>query len=930
MASCYTEPTLSAWEPDEDEEEKEPKSPRRSSSDESDDSEPEPPLASVGQRRVSFADAFGLDLVSVKEFDNRVERSEAREGEEFYLSCIFSVPASDEELELRLRQNKLELESIELLPGSTTIRGTIRVLNLSYNKVVYVRTTLDSWQSHFDQLAEYVPGSSDGETDRFSFQLSLMPPFPPDGVRVEFCLCYESASRIFWANNGAMNYVLFCHQRGGRALKEKEGGKERENEENNQRGKKSCLKAIKNGTCAESKPTDNEITEQDTSWSVENKKGKTQHKAESRSRDILEESCRTLAERRNRRRAARLASLQDYFSNREAEVQLVQPLMVVLDTSNVLDTSSTLHVCSRNKQNENRLSILPDHQIPLLPVELSRNIASPSSSDTKTSEIISRTRLDVSEKEHTEDVSTELSNDAWKAFLNGTDSSENHNDALDQKCLLCIAGSNASQTSNTEYDVSNAEDKILSVCNSQEFAVTIGEGSHQGFTAMETLVSDPAKQSPALDPSHISEVLSYKYPEKAQIFTESHACQESESTQVQWRPGVTEAPHDKLTERPFSTDEPMLLIKQGETACVEDATEPPKSRTGGRVLFEQCASSTEFLDMKGDTDRVVDKTLTLTRIRIQPFIESRESLERQHEDESEELKKMKEHILEENENASQMKRIFWSEYSEEALVVLESRLQEDDEELKDENTEIWISSRTSLVSDEGGAHKPTECLDRGEEDVVYYELVKNGFSDSSERQKEEGDIADGEFENGLKTVGQGIHGTMSEGDDYIEKELHKQLYNLQSSPETCPHSPNLCITSHTNSPSGNFTCTKSLRWGELHFPVSHKSFVNEETLKNGVAQDLEDQGVGTEFPSSFSRIASPSVSKLSSWLLICWAKLSNLSSLTGAIVCAILFVILVNAYLHELPVCLAIYLLSVCWWCRQGIKKDVTAADSVD
>lgn len=621
--------------------------------------------------------------------------------------------------------------------------------------------------------------------------------------------------------------------------------------------------------------------------------------------------------------------MHDYFSNREAEVQLVQPphteYTSVLDTSNVLDTSSTLHVCSRNKQNENRLSILPDHQIPLLPVELSRNIASPSPSDTETSEIISGTRLDVSEKEHTEDVSTELSNDAQKAFLNGTDSSENHNDALDQKCLLCIAGSNASQTSNTEYDVSNAEDKILSVCNSQDFAVATGEGSHQCFTAMETLVSDPAKQSPALDPSHISEVLSYKYPEKAQIFSESHAGQESVSTRVQRRPGVTEAPHDRLSERPFSTDEPMLLIKQGETACIEDATEPPNSRTGDRVLFEQCVSSTESLDMKGDTDRVVDKTLTLTRIRIQPFIDSSESLERQHTDESEEPKKMKEHILEENENASQMKRIIWSEYSEEAFVVRGSRLQEDDEELKDENTEIWISSRTSLVSDEGEPHKPTECLDRGEEDVVYYELMKNGFSDSSERQKEEYNIADGECENALKTVGQGIYGMKSEGDDYIEKELHK-LYNLQSSPETCRHLPNLCITSHTNSPSGNFTCTKSLRWGELHFPASHKSFVNEKTLKNGVAQDLEDQGVGTEFPSSFSRIASPSVSKLSSWLLIC----SNLSSLTGAIVCAILFVIFVNAYLHELPVCLAIYLLSVCWWCRQGIKKDVTAADSVD
>lgn len=246
MASCYTEPsTLSACIWDEDEEEKEPKSPQRNSSDESEEFEPEPSLTSVVRRRVSFADAFGLDLVSVKEFDNRVETAKGREGEDYQLSCIFSVPASDEELVLRLRQDKLELESIELLPGSTTIRGTVRVLNLSYHKVVYVHATLDGWQSHFDQLAEYVPGSSDGETDRFSFTLTLMTPFPSSGAKVEFCLRYESSTGLYWANNGGMNYVLFCHQRGGRALKEKEEEKERETEENNQKGKKSCLKAIK-------------------------------------------------------------------------------------------------------------------------------------------------------------------------------------------------------------------------------------------------------------------------------------------------------------------------------------------------------------------------------------------------------------------------------------------------------------------------------------------------------------------------------------------------------------------------------------------------------------------------------------------------------------------------------------------------------------
>ncbi|XP_026778786.3 uncharacterized protein ppp1r3aa [Pangasianodon hypophthalmus] len=956
MASCYTEPsTLSAWIQDEDEEEKEPKSPQRSSSDESEESEPEPSLASVVRRKVSFADAFGLDLVSVKEFDNRVESAEGREGEEYHLSCIFSVPNSDEELKLRLWQNKLELESIELLPGSTTIRGTVRVLNLSYHKVVYVRTTLDGWQSHFDQLAEYVPGSSDGETDRFSFQLTLMPPFPPSGARLEFCLCYESSTGIFWANNGGMNYVLFCHKRGRRTLKEKEGGKERETEENDQKGKKSCLKAIKKGSCAESKPTDKngELSEQESPRSVENQKGKTQHIAESRSRDALEENCKTLTERRNRRRAAQLAHLQDYFSHRDTEVQLGQPshqekskrdLNVVLPMPQhsipvMTDTSSTLQVCSRKEQNGNTSSILPDHQIPLLPLDWGRNISSPPLSHPNTSEIISGTKPDALEKERTEDVSTEFSNDAWKAFLSGTDSIDNQNNDLNQKCLLCVAGSNDSQASNTEYDVSNIGDKVLSVWSTQESAVTSGNGSHQCFTAMETLESDPAELSQALDPSHISEVLSYKDPEKAQIISEPHTVQESESIWAQWMPGVTEAPHDRhiLSERPFSEDKPMLLTNPGQTAHAEDATEPLYSKSGNGVLLEECASSTGFLDtemkVKGDTYRVVEDILTFNGISKKPFTDSRESLERQYIDESKKPTKKKE-----NEKVSQMKRISWSEYSEDALVVLESRLQTDEQEpscLKDENTEIWISSRTSVVCDEGEPHKQTECLDRGEEGVVCYELVKKGFSDSSERQGEEissvENIANRECENGLKTEGQGIYGRQNEGDDYTDNYLHKELHKLQSSPETCPHAPNLCITSHTSSPPGHFTWTESVSEGELLlFPAPHKGFESEETLRYRVAPDLQDPGVGTEFPSSFSRTASPSVGTMSSWLLVCWAKISTLSYIAGALMCAILFVIFVTAYLHDFPVCLAIYLLSACWWCRQGMKKHVTTADSVD
>ncbi|XP_034434640.1 uncharacterized protein ppp1r3aa isoform X2 [Hippoglossus hippoglossus] len=241
-------------------------SPTGSTTDEDtdEDSEAEPP--SVVCRKVSFADAFGLNLVSVKEFDNveatvsEVSRPPEREAafplEEFYMSCLFTVPSSPEELDQRLKAQMLELESIELLPGTTMLRGIIRVVNLGYSKSVYARISLDCWSSYFDLLAEYVPGSSDRETDRFAFKYTLIPRFDREGTRVDFCLRYETRAGTFWANNKEINYVLFCHQRG----QAKELGPQVLEESGGYRSKRSCLKAKRISAEEKTKETNSTAT----------------------------------------------------------------------------------------------------------------------------------------------------------------------------------------------------------------------------------------------------------------------------------------------------------------------------------------------------------------------------------------------------------------------------------------------------------------------------------------------------------------------------------------------------------------------------------------------------------------------------------------------------------------------------------------------
>ncbi|NWY54561.1 PPR3A phosphatase, partial [Chionis minor] len=194
--------------------------PRRRNSASSEEEEAETPTTVA--RKVSFADAFGFDLVSVKEFDTweipNTGQSDDIEDEvfpqeEYFFSQLFTLPASQEEVLQKVREQKVLLESIVFLPGITCMNGIIRVLNVSFEKLVYVRMTLNNWLSYYDILAEFMPNSCGSETDQFCFKISLVPPYQKDGAKVEFCIRYETSVGTFWANNDDKNYTLICHKK---------------------------------------------------------------------------------------------------------------------------------------------------------------------------------------------------------------------------------------------------------------------------------------------------------------------------------------------------------------------------------------------------------------------------------------------------------------------------------------------------------------------------------------------------------------------------------------------------------------------------------------------------------------------------------------------------------------------------------------------
>uniref|UniRef100_UPI0037E9681E protein phosphatase 1 regulatory subunit 3A-like isoform X2 n=1 Tax=Semicossyphus pulcher TaxID=241346 RepID=UPI0037E9681E len=180
-------------------------------------------LAFSAGKRVSFADTTGGDLVDVKEFvafDSDEEEDSARWEEEeakyrkpgreptYRVNPEFNA-LSDSALLQAVHRNKVEVEQMSPVEDEPlAVSGVIRVLNVSFHKAVYIRSTMDNWASYFDHPGEYVQGSHDGSTDQFSFKLSFAPPYITHGSRIEFVVRYETSEGDFWANNSSMNYVV--------------------------------------------------------------------------------------------------------------------------------------------------------------------------------------------------------------------------------------------------------------------------------------------------------------------------------------------------------------------------------------------------------------------------------------------------------------------------------------------------------------------------------------------------------------------------------------------------------------------------------------------------------------------------------------------------------------------------------------------------
>ncbi|XP_054910632.1 uncharacterized protein ppp1r3aa isoform X2 [Poeciliopsis prolifica] len=349
----------------------------------------------------------------------------------------------------------VELESIELLPGTTTLRGVVRVVNLCYNKTVFARLTLDRWSSYFDLLADYIPGSSDRKTDRFTFRYTVVPPFEKEGTRVEFCLRYETPLGTFWANNKGMNYVMFCHQK----ARIKEGVTQTEEETSSYKSKRSCLKANRNGDTEEKSKESihtNIAAAADGEWTHEVEKTFVETSLYHEDQKPWVESVK------RRRRAIRLARVQDYLCKRAQQ----QPKGFSNDSASGLNVSQQVSAArgdsaiylykSQEMQSSESPQVLTYHQIPLPTLDWNSHTPEQPGTADGNDILTGRDKVTLSKKSeenapsvndmwesfsktsHDSNTKETSVTDEWQVFLNGP-SCKHHSDVPESEWLQTAA-----------------------------------------------------------------------------------------------------------------------------------------------------------------------------------------------------------------------------------------------------------------------------------------------------------------------------------------------------------------------------------------------------------------------------------------------------------------------------------------------------------
>ncbi|KZT59808.1 carbohydrate-binding module family 21 protein, partial [Calocera cornea HHB12733] len=103
----------------------------------------------------------------------------------------------------------VRLETIALSEDARALNGTVVVRNLSFQKWVVVRFTLDNWQTRSEVSARYQESLPGGGFDRFAFAIRLVDVLPRiEAKTMQLAVRFSIEGREMWDNNRSENYKV--------------------------------------------------------------------------------------------------------------------------------------------------------------------------------------------------------------------------------------------------------------------------------------------------------------------------------------------------------------------------------------------------------------------------------------------------------------------------------------------------------------------------------------------------------------------------------------------------------------------------------------------------------------------------------------------------------------------------------------------------
>ena len=174
------------------------------------DEVPKVPKAAYADLYVNLSDIEVGSPVTKPFLSGPLHRS--AKSPDFSLVAMFNQPGGSCHFLETVSRQKVCLENA-FMEGPNVVKGIVRVLNISFQKAVIVRWTVNNWRTVAENDAEYVVGSSSGNTDKFTFRLSF--PALKTGDRLQFCLRYECLGEHWDSNQGA-NYIFQVNIQGER------------------------------------------------------------------------------------------------------------------------------------------------------------------------------------------------------------------------------------------------------------------------------------------------------------------------------------------------------------------------------------------------------------------------------------------------------------------------------------------------------------------------------------------------------------------------------------------------------------------------------------------------------------------------------------------------------------------------------------------